>query len=230
MTVSEIAIGYRTTRQRVSELVGGLKDDEWGRMVPACPAWDVHDVIAHMSGVQELLTAGEGPTGDTQAWIDEIVAARRDIPVGELLDRWAACEQGTSAIIDGGVQVLLVDVVSHEHDIRGALGRAGARDVSEVPMALGVMLSALKGLIEEAGLKALAVEAGTARWTSHDAPVGCTLEVDPWEALRIIVSRRTAEEMRAYRMTGDIEPYVRLLDARSPLPRQSLGEAVSGHS
>jgi uncharacterized protein (TIGR03083 family) len=224
VTVSDIAIGYRTTRERLSELVCGLTDEELRRTVPACPAWDVHDVIAHMSGVQELLTAGERPTGDTQDWIDAIVAARRDIPVGELLDRWAACEQGTSALIDGGVQVLLVDVISHEHDIRNAVGRPGSRQVPEVPVAVEVMLTNLSGLIDEAGLGALAVDTGRARWTSHDAPIGCTLEVEPWEALRIILSRRTDEEMRAEPVTGDIEPYIRLLDARSPLPRQSLGE------
>jgi hypothetical protein len=177
-----------------------------------------------MSGVQELLCAGEHPTGDTQAWIDSIVAARRGVPVGELLDRWASCEAGTSALIDGGVQVLIVDVVSHEHDIRNAVGLPGARQVPEVPAAVEVMLAALSGLIDEAGVGALAVDTGRARWTSHDAPIGCTLQVDAWEALRIIVSRRTDEEMRALPVTGDIEPYIRLLDARSPLPKQSLGE------
>lgn len=224
MTVSEIAIGYRTTRERLSDFVRLLGDEELYRTVPACPAWDVHDVIAHMSGVQELLTAGEHPTGETQDWIDAIVAARRDVPVGELLDRWADCERGTSALIDGGVQVLIVDVVSHEHDIRNAVGLPGARQVPEVPAAVEVMLSNLSGLIDGAGLGALAVDTGTARWTSHDAPIGCTLNVDPWEALRIIVSRRTDEEMRALPVTGDIEPYIGLLDARSPLPRQSLNE------
>jgi uncharacterized protein (TIGR03083 family) len=224
VTVSEIAIGYATTRERLTELVRPLRDEDLHRTVSACPAWDVHDVIAHMSGVQELLTAGEHPAGDTQAWIDGIVAARRDVPVGELLDRWAACAPGTTALIDGGVQVLIVDVVSHEHDIRNAVGRPGARNVPEVPAAVEVMLAALSGLIEEAGLGALAVDTGRAQWTSHDAPIGCTLEVEPWEALRVIVSRRTDEEMRALPATGDIEPYIRLLDARSPLPRQSLGE------
>jgi uncharacterized protein (TIGR03083 family) len=217
-------MGYRTTRERLSELVRSLGDEELRRTVPACPAWDVHDVIAHMSGVQELLTAGEHPTGDTQDWIDAIVAARRDVPVGELLDRWADCERGTSALIDGGVEVLIVDVVSHEHDIRNAVGLPGARQVPEVPAAVEVMLANLSGLIDGAGLGALAVDAGTARWTSHDVPIGCTLEVDPWEALRIIVSRRTDEEMRALPVTGEIEPYIRLLDARSPLPKQSLDE------
>jgi uncharacterized protein (TIGR03083 family) len=224
VTVSGIAIGYRTTRERLSDLVRPLKDEDLSRTVPACPAWDVHDVIAHMSGVQELLTAGERPTGDSQAWIDSIVAARRDVPVGELLERWASCETGTSALIDGGVQVLIVDVVSHEHDIRNAVGLPGARQVPEVPAAVQVMLAALSGLIDDAGLGALAVDTGRDRWTSHEAPIGCTLQVDPWEALRIIVSRRTDGEMRALPVTGDIEPYIRLLDARSPLPKESLGE------
>jgi uncharacterized protein (TIGR03083 family) len=224
VAVSEIAIGYQTTRERLSELVLSLSDEDLRRNVPACPAWDVHDVIAHMSGVQELLTAGQRPTGDTQEWIDEIVAARRDVAISDLLERWAACAPGTSAMIDGGVAVLIVDVVSHEHDIRNAVGMPGAREAPEVPASVQVMLTAISGLIDEAGLGALAVDTGTDRWTSHNIPIGCTLEADPWEALRIILSRRTDAEMRAGPSTGDIEPYIRLLDARSPLPRQSLGE------
>src|SRR5690242_4932962 len=42
VTVSEIAAGYRTTRERLSELVRALSDEEVRRPVPACPAWDVH--------------------------------------------------------------------------------------------------------------------------------------------------------------------------------------------
>jgi len=223
--VHDVSIDYHVTRERLSELVRQLDAGDLRRRVPACPAWDVHDVVAHISGVPELLAAGDRPTGDTQTWIDVLVADRRNVPVAELLERWAACADVTSALIDRGVPVLLVDVVSHEHDIRGAVGLPGARDAPEVYSAVEVMLVTLGGLIEEAGLGALSVDTGTFRWTSHAAPVGCTIEVDAWEAVRTLVSRRTVDEIRALPRSGEIEPYIHLLDARSPLPGQSLREA-----
>lgn len=47
------------------ELLGGLSDEDWGR--PALPGWDVHDVVAHLTGAELMLTGEarpEVPEGD----------------------------------------------------------------------------------------------------------------------------------------------------------------------
>ncbi|MCU1380948.1 MAG: hypothetical protein JWN29_3931, partial [Acidimicrobiales bacterium] len=49
--------------------------------------------------------------------------------------------------------------------------------------------------------------------------------VDPWEAIRVLQSRRTADEIRALPLSGDVEPYLAVLADHSPLPVTSLGEA-----
>ena len=61
-------------------------------------------------------------------------------------------------------------------------------------------------------------------WRSHDDDPGWTLRVEPWEAVRALYSRRTADELRALPGDGDAEPYVTLIVAHLPLPEQSLGE------
>jgi uncharacterized protein (TIGR03083 family) len=220
----ELSVGYHVTRRRVAELVGGLDDADLKRPVPACPAWDVHDLLAHMSGIPDELSAGRYPSGDTQAWLDGIVEARKDVAADELLARWEATEGSIDTLIDGGAGQMLADVVSHEHDLRAAVGRPGARGAAEVRAVVQIELELLKAGMEEAGLGALVVDSGEVQWASHFAKPACTLRVDPWEAIRLLQSRRTADEIRATPCSGDIEPYIEVMAAHSPLPESSLHE------
>jgi len=219
--VPELSAGYHATRGRIADLVTGAPEDV---VVPACPAWTVHDLVAHVSGLAEALAAGDLPGADTQTWIDGLVSARRDVTMPELLARWESCADATTAFVDGGASRLFADLVVHEHDLRGALGRPGARGVSEVRAVVQLLLDGLAPAIKEAGLGALMIDSGPVRWTSHFARGGCTLHLDPWEATRVLASRRTAEEVLAVPASGDAEPYLKLLDEHQPLPATSLGE------
>jgi uncharacterized protein (TIGR03083 family) len=223
--VSDLSDGYHHTRRRVSELVAGLDDAALATRVPACPAWTVHQLVAHMAGIPEALTSGSFPAGDLQAWLDGLVEERQDVPVPALLERWEACAVGTSSLVDGGGSLMFIDVVSHEHDVRGAVGQGGARGTAEVRATVQLLLDLLAPAITEAGLGALVVDSGEVRWASQFARPGCTLRVDPWEAIRVLQSRRTADEVRALPLSGDVEPYLAVLADHSPLPVTSLGEA-----
>jgi uncharacterized protein (TIGR03083 family) len=223
--VPELSSGYHATRARIGDLVRDLDDDGLATRVPACPEWSVHDLVAHVVGIPEALAAGNVPSGDLQAWLDSLVEERRHDPVPELLDRWAACAAPTSALVDGGGSQLFIDAVSHEHDLRGALGRPGARGSAEVQGTVQLLLDLLAPAIVDAGLGALVIDSGGVRWASQFARPQCTLRVDPWEAVRVLQSRRTADEVRALPATGDVEPYLAVLHEHSPLPVTSLGEA-----
>lgn len=219
-----LSAAYHATRERITRLVGELDDADLRRPVPACPAWVVHDLVAHLSGIPEAIAAGDLPQGDQQAWLDGLVEARKDAGAAELLDRWAACAEVTSALIDNGVDLLVIDAVCHEHDLRGAVGRPGERGAPEVRAIVQPQLDALVPAIQAAGLGALVIDSEGVQWASHLARPGCTIQADPWEASRLLESRRTAEELRAIPHTGDIEPYIQVLAAHLPLPEASLGE------
>lgn len=219
-----LSVGYHATRHRISELVGALDAAALATPVPACPAWSVHDVVAHLSGVPESLAAGDVPGHDRQGWLDRVVAQRQDVAASELLERWEACAEATSALVDGAASMLFADVVTHEHDLRGALGRQGGRGTAEVRAAVPLLLDALAPAVRAAGLRALVVDCGPARWATHFSRPGCTLRIDPWEAVRVLQCRRTAEEVRSLPSTGDVGPYLEVLRARSPLPARSLEE------
>ncbi len=40
-------------------LLAGLSDEQWAR--PALPGWDVHDVVAHLTGIERLLSGAAQP-------------------------------------------------------------------------------------------------------------------------------------------------------------------------
>ncbi|HEX7094418.1 MAG TPA: maleylpyruvate isomerase N-terminal domain-containing protein, partial [Acidimicrobiales bacterium] len=126
---------YRATRARISDLVGSLDESLATTRVPACPDWCVRDVMAHLVGMAAALGAGNFPAGDNQAWIDSLVGARRDCTLAELVAEWAACADAIDAFVASlgpGAGQLVLDAVAHEHDIRHAVGRPGARDSSSV--------------------------------------------------------------------------------------------------
>ena len=124
------------------------------------------------------------------------------------------------------IDKILNDRAGHsldELDLRGALGVPdhSALDASiMVPSSLASCVAAL----ETAGLGSIEVRSGSNVWRSHDAEPGWILEVSPWEAVRVLYSRRTADELHALGGSDNIEAYIAVLDAHLPLPTSSLGE------
>lgn len=209
-----LSAGYDATRARISGLV---VDVDPNRSVPACAGSLVRDVVARLCRTAEALVRGERlapEQGDEQ---DEV-------PIDDLLDRWAAVAAAAGAAIDDGAHDAFVDAVVHEHDLRAALGAPGGRGLPEVRATVQLQMEHLGGRLKRAGLGGLVIDAGPVVWTSHFARAGCTVRADPWEAMRLLAGRRTADEIRALVASGDVDPYLAELDARSPLPRTSLGE------
>lgn len=224
MTFDHFA-AYEATRERILAVALDAHDGELDVRVPSCPDWTAHDLVAHCAGIPTALAAGELPDGDLQAWLDGLVAARREVPVTTLADRWRACGEAIRPIVEGGGGLLVIDVLTHEHDLRGALGRPGDRDTPELRAGLPLFADLLASGVSAHGLAPFAIECPdgtTAR--SGDGEPGWTLRVDAWEASRILGSRRTAAEVLAANAEGDAAPYLAVLAGHLPLPEESLGE------
>ena len=214
---------YDATRARMLELARDVGPDALDVTVPACPDWSARQLLAHCVSMPAAIAAGDLPTGDLDAWIDRIGAARADRTLDELAEEWMSVDGTIAAMVGGGGAVLFDDLVVHEHDLRGALGRpdhnALAPDVS-----VRRSLDACVPELERRGLGAIEVRTDEGTWRSHDAPTGWTLDTTPWEAVRVLYSRRTTDELRAIGGSDDIDSYIALLDDHLPLPRMSLGE------
>jgi uncharacterized protein (TIGR03083 family) len=210
---------YEQTRRRVAGLVGGNAGNAQQvatAAVPACPAWSVHDVLAHVTGVCADIMAGNVLGAATDDWTAAQVAARRHVPVPEIVAEWEDLGPKVAALIDDlpepyGQQVV-ADLAVHEHDIRGSLGHAGARDSEAMWLAIDFLVSivAQPGAASLA-LPPLAIRVDDRSWIVGDgaSPAG-TLATDPFELFRALTGRRSADQIRQFEWTVEPGPYLPL--------------------
>jgi hypothetical protein len=205
------------------ELAASLSFGDLRRTVPACPLWTVFDLMAHVVSMPAAIGRGESPPGPVSDWLQGLVEARRDQDMGELIAEWLSLDGAILAILNGPGGVLFGDLAVHEHDLRGAVG-APDHAALEVEVVLPRTLAGFAKPLRQAGLGAIGVRHDERMWRSHDSEPGWTLEVTPWEAVRAVNSRRSADELRELPHNGDVERYLAILDAHLPLPTASLSE------
>ena len=119
-----IARLYQEPRERVIGLLTGLDDAACSTAVATCPGWSVRDVLAHLVAVAEDWARGRlaGPPTDEETAAQ--IARFGGYDMAKILAAWMAETTG--------VAPPLGDITSHEHDVRGAIGRPGARDSAAV--------------------------------------------------------------------------------------------------
>jgi uncharacterized protein (TIGR03083 family) len=200
---------YADTRVRISDLARQLSDQELATMLPTCPAWSVRDVIGHMAGLVDDGTHRRLAGLGTDDWTMAQVHAHRAKSLEQVLEDWgkvaAAAEADLENVI-GPMGIRLVsDAWSHEQDIRGALGRAGARqDNSALKPTLQIQTATLGERVDAAGLPAIAIrgEDGTSLDVGSQPP-GITLRVPTaWHYLRAVTARRSRAQVSAMQWEG----------------------------
>lgn len=201
--VTEVGVHYRRSRERLTDLLSGIGEDEWQVQVPACPSWRVHDVLAHLVGNIEDAMAGEltqPPPSEAQT-AAQVERHRNDNP-SDLLERWTELAPPAEQFI-GELEIWEAagDAVSHEQDIRGALARPGARDDE-------LILVGARRLIERLDLDVtIEVDLGDALAETAPRP-GTTyrLEATPFEVFRFRLGRRSREQVVAFDWSPEAPP------------------------
>ncbi len=142
--------------------------------VPACPGWDVHDLIAHQVHqvssacdgsfpVQDALEAivGVEPDRRRQArtrqdrWVAGGVAARRGVPIADVIAEWDALAPSAPTAALAG---LFPDLAVHFFDLLGSVGRMGHRAEPFVVPALRFWARNSDTRLEQAGRGPLRLE------------------------------------------------------------------------
>jgi uncharacterized protein (TIGR03083 family) len=206
---------YKDGRRRICELVVTL-DDEGRAPVAACPGWSVHDVVAHLAGVCADIVSGNLTGVATEPWTAAQVEARRETSVADLVGEWSRTgpqvEAMTARFAGRAGEHLVADVVIHEHDVRGAVERAGARDSDGVHVVLDSLLtSGLASSLAVRGRAALRVRTDGREWTVGPGAPAASVEAPPFELFRAASGRRSPAQVRAYAWSGDPEPYIAAL-------------------
>lgn len=200
---------YRDLRARVSDLIRDASPAAFDGASPATPEWRVHDVLSHMVGVTDDVVNGRLDGVASDPWTAAQVDARRTRTAAQLLAEWEATAPQFEAVLDAAppeiIGQALFDAVTHEHDIRCALGAPGARDSDAFEIAWEWLIGARARsggtpirFVTERGEMVVGVGEPTYR-----------VEAPRFELFRATVGRRSADEIARY--TWDPEPNPALL-------------------
>ena len=199
-------------------LVSELDDAALAERVPACPRWSVRDVVAHLAAVAEDATEGEltRPPSDEQTAAQ--VARFSDHDMAGIVAAWSRIAPRFEPLIGARrIWPAVIDAVSHEHDIRGALGRPGARDSEAVRLSAERVITWLRPPVP----MCVTVEDGQFT-VGPDDGTPLVLTTSRFEALRWRMGRRSRAQLAALDWSGDPSPVLDHLVVFGPSPHDIL--------
>ncbi|HET7013660.1 MAG TPA: maleylpyruvate isomerase family mycothiol-dependent enzyme [Streptosporangiaceae bacterium] len=190
---------YRDTRERLCALVSGLDDSAHATAVPACPGWAVRDVIAHLTAIVEDAIAGRLAGIPDEEFTAGQIARMADVPVAAMLDRWAAgAPQFEDTIQAFEVWPAVIDVATHEQDIRGAVGAPGARDCAAIKRCTPMLLDWLAPPVP---MRIGTEDGDQVVGTGDQAQL--VLSTSRFEAFRWRMGRRSSAQLAAMNWSAD---------------------------
>ncbi len=136
---------YHDTRERLILLLSALDDAALATRVPACPAWSVQEVVAHLSAVSQDVLAGRLTRIATEEETAAQVARFKDHDLAGILAAWEDVAPPFERLV-GSLRAwpAVLDIASHEQDIRAAVGQPGGRDAEVVWQSAGWLLTRLR--------------------------------------------------------------------------------------
>jgi uncharacterized protein (TIGR03083 family) len=217
-TADEIADRYADAHTRVVGLVAALSTEQLATTVPGTPKWTVRELVSHMVGGPCDLLAGNFEGAGSDEWTQAQVDARRDRDIAELLEEW----DGALGAIDGAIRgghvpaPAAFDVITHEQDLRGALGAEPTPDPLAVRFVTDGFAARVDRVVAKAGLPPLEIRDPAIGW-SVGSSGGLTFSAPEFEVFRSLTGRRSARQVAAWDWSGDPAPYLDLLSPFGPL-------------
>ncbi|MCA1833685.1 MAG: maleylpyruvate isomerase family mycothiol-dependent enzyme [Actinomycetota bacterium] len=230
----DLAQAYADARKTMSDLARSAAPGRLQTRVPACPAWDVKDLIAHVTGIATAVSTGEGirdinlalfwdpnVAAAREEFVDAEIKARRDLPLEEIIAEWERSSAELEPMMRGekpfpagapamGEWVVLTDLGVHHHDLRGALGAPGDRESLATGLSLRSYVETMRMRTAAMGLPVLRIVAGSRSWTTGEGEPVATLTADPFELARAAAGRRSPDQLRSLAWDGDPEPFMEL--------------------
>jgi uncharacterized protein (TIGR03083 family) len=157
LPVSDAAAAYRLVYGRLDALIRG-RAEVAELTVPACPAWNVRQTVAHLAGLALDIVSLNMEEKAADSWTQAQVDRLGGHSIDELLDLWGQMIDPVTAMLalQASACQLVFDTLTHEHDIRGALGEPGSRTGGlAFEVALGFSTTVGDQFIRHAGLPAL---------------------------------------------------------------------------
>ena len=187
--IDQVAVSYIALRARVIDLLRSTPESSGNIVVPCTPEWTVRQLAAHLVGVPEDVLAGRMEGVASDAWTHAQVERYGDLTLKELADLFESSAPKIDAIIHNFPQPIIsqfvMDAVTHEQDMRSALGVPGGRDSKAVEVGVGFFLNLIE--VSDPPLFDVLVDTSASKW----------------DVLRSLTGRRTVEQMNALGLDGE---------------------------
>jgi hypothetical protein len=213
------AVAYERLRRAFIALVRTLDAGVLECVVPATPAWTVHDVLAHVVAIPADLNASNFGDGDADAWTARQVEERRGRPVGELVEEWSTeaptFEAGLTLFGDDIGKHYVGDLAQHLIDVMAVVGAASSIDAEALMFGLDFYLDELHARLAGRGI-GLELWVDEQRIALGAATPAASVHLSAFEAFRALGGRRSIAQLRSMSWAGDPDPVVELLSAYPP--------------
>ncbi|MDQ2837273.1 MAG: maleylpyruvate isomerase family mycothiol-dependent enzyme [Actinomycetota bacterium] len=209
---------YSDSHRRVADLVTALGPAELALNVPACPLWSVADVLAHLAGASAAQAEGSDPDAGepgSEQWTQSQVQARRGRSTAEVLAEWdrhaPAVEQ--LPLTSRSWLPILHDTLSHEADIRGAIG---APQVPADALAAAYPLLVPMLTRQLAGLGIVLLDLDQQRIELGSGEPDVLVEASRYEFWRAVFGRRSLAQIRGWVRAGEAAAFAESLPVFVP--------------
>ena len=206
---------YVDSARRVAELVMPLDDATVNTVTPACPAWSVRDVLAHLAGAAASFGTPTFAGMGTDPWTAEHVESRRNASVADLVaERSSHAAKLEQVAPDDRVWLPVVhDALTHEADIRAAIGAPGL-PADALAAAFPLMEAVLPMRLDKLGPTTLELD-GQPRTFGDGQPV-LVVRTSLFEFWRGAFGRRSDAQMRSWVVAGDAATFAHTLPVFGP--------------
>lgn len=231
---------YQEGLHELRGLLEGIGDAALLAPVPACPGWNVAQLVAHLAGVAEDSAQGRYFAGAMEAWRDPALAQARDEWTAGHLERHAdrtrnallrnmdqyggrlvtALRRGDGPFADGPAWLAVApvgDLAVHLADLREALGRTPDGTGTVFRSGFALYRDWLHQRIVRRGLPALRLGDDRREWLVGKGEPVAGVTGTAYELFRMLSGRRNAGDITGYQWTGDPTPYLPVI-APYPLP------------
>lgn len=201
---------YVDSERRVEGLVTPLDSAALDKPTPACPAWSVRDVLAHLAGAAASFGTDSFAAMGTDPWTAEHVESRRGLPVADLLaERWACTPKLEHVPADHRVWTPIIhDALNHEADIRGAIGAPGL-PADALAAAFPLIEAGFRMKLAQLGATTLELDGHP--HTFGEGEPALLVRTSMFEIWRGAFGRRSEQQMRSWVVAGDAEAFARTL-------------------
>lgn len=177
---------YQQSLGRILPLVHNGNADH---PVDACPDWTVRDTIAHCLGVLTDLSAGKIDDASSDAWSAEHIRRAGGRNLSDLTAEWHQRANTSPGVFQELGAVLVADLVTHEFDIKQAIGNRQGRDLPVLRTVALFYLNALDHTWRAYGERPLQIITEDKRLDIGGDTSAATVEMSWWEITRVVSGR-----------------------------------------